>query len=106
MKKKNIARYFTVLRGVRLPWLLIILSFASSILMMSTQLQVATLTAGIIDTSQTAIDGMALVGYIAMVVVTAVFMILENYFTRKMEETINLRLRTKLWDKIMHLPSR
>ena len=106
MKKKNIARYFAVLRGVRLPWLLIILSFASSILMMNTQLQVATLTAGIIDTSQSAIDGKALVGYIAMVAVTAVFTILENYCTRKMEETINLRVRTKLWDKIMHLPSR
>ena len=106
MKKKNIARYFTILRGVKLPWIVIILCFASSIVMMSSQIQVATLTASIIDTSQNAIDGKVLTSYIAMVLVTAAFTICENYFTRRMEETINLRVRTKLWDKIMHLPTR
>ena len=105
MKKKNIARYFTIFRGVKLPWILILLSFASSVAMMSSELQVATLTAGIIDTSQRAIDGKVLVGYIAMVVIAAVFSIVEHYCTRRMEETINLRVRTKLWDKIMHLPA-
>ena len=106
MKKKNIARYFTVLKGVKLPWFLIILAFASSIAMMNSQLQVATLTADIIDTSQSAIDGKALTTYIVMVIVVAVFTMCENYFTRRMEETINLRVRTKLWDKIMRLPTR
>lgn len=106
MKKKNIARYFTILRGVKLPWIVIILCFASSIVMMSAQIQVATLTASIIDTSQNAINGKVLTSYIAMVLVTAAFTICENYFTRRMEETINLRVRTKLWDKIMHLPTR
>lgn len=106
MKKKNIARYFTVLKGVKLPWILIILAFASSIAMMNSQLQVATLTADIIDTSQSAIDGRALATYIVMVIVVAAFTICENYFTRRMEETINLRVRTKLWDKIMRLPTR
>ena len=106
MKKKNIARYFSVLQGVKLPWFLILMSFAASIFSMSSQIQVATLTASIIDTSQTAIDGQALAGYIAMVVVTAALTIFETYFTRKMEETINLRVRTKLWGKIMHLPTR
>lgn len=106
MKKKNIARYFAVLKGVKLPWILIILAFASSIAMMSTELQVATLTADIIDTSQNAIDARVLVNYITMVIVAAAFTICESYFTRRMEETINLRVRTKLWDKIMRLPTR
>lgn len=103
---KSAKRYFGILKGVRLPWLLIAFSFVFSALMMNAELQVATMTASIIDTSQSAINASLLVSYIGMAALSAALSIASNYFTRKMEEVINLRVRTKLWLKIMHLPSR
>ena len=103
-KKKT--NYFAVLKGVKLPWVIILLSFAFSIVMMRAELQVATLTSDIIDTSQNAINGDKLINYVSIVIVTAICSILSEYFTRRMEETISLRVRTKIWVKIMHLPTR
>lgn len=104
--KKQKTNYFAILRGVKLPWLTILLSFAFSIIMMNAELQVANMTADIIDTSQSAINANKLFSYISVAVVSAVCTIFSNYFTRKMEELISLRVRMKLWDKIMHLPTR
>lgn len=99
-------KYFNVFKGVKLPWLLILLCTITSIAMMSSELAVATLTADIIDTSQKAINAKPLMSYIIMAIVVAVLTILNNYFTRRMEETITLRVRTKLWSKIMRLPTK
>ena len=104
--KKQKLNYFAVLKGVRLPWMIIILSFAFSIIMMKAELQVATMTADIIDVSQKAIDAAKLTSYISMAVVSAACSIFSEYFTRRMEETISLRVRMKLWAKIMHLPTK
>lgn len=101
---KNTKKYFSVLKGVKLPWVLIIGCLAFSIIMMRAELQVATMTSGIIDSSQYAINGKELISYVVMVVVSAVCTVLSTYFTRKMEEVISLRVRVKLWDKIMRLP--
>lgn len=104
--KKKRLNYFAVLKGVKLPWLIIICSFAFSVIMMNAELQVATMTADIIDVSQKAIDAAKLIRYIAMALVSAACTIFSEYFTRRMEETISLRVRMKLWDKIMHLPTK
>ncbi len=101
---KKLSEYFSVLKGVKLPWLLIILCFIFSASTMSAELQSATLTASVIDTSQKAIDGKALFSYMGVTAAAAVLSIVSYYFTRKMEETINLRVRCRLWEKIMHLP--
>ena len=106
MNKKTISRYFGIFRGVKLPWVLILCSFAFSILMMNAELQSATLTADIVDTSQSAIDAKVLMNYILMIALSAVCSMLSNYFERRMEETINMRVRVNLWQRIMHLPSR
>ena len=107
MKKlKHSLRYFSVFRGVKLPWVLIVLSCAFSVATMSAELQVATLTADIIDASQNAINAARLVNYIGMVALSAAATIVANYFERRMEETITLRIRGKLWRRIMRLPMR
>ncbi len=103
---KNMTRYFTILKGIRLPWWLIILSCAFGIGMINAEMLVATLTADIIDTSQNAINAKELITYISTVALSAALSICENYFTRKMEEVVTLRVRTKLWKKIMYLPTR
>lgn len=105
-RKYNAARYFTMFRGIKLPWFLILFSFASSAAMMSAELQTATLTADIIDTSQSAIDSKVLITYISVAAISAVLNIVSNYFTRKMEEVITLRFRVKLFSKILRLPTR
>ena len=106
IKNKQKTNYFAILKGVKLPWITILLSFAFSIIMMRAELQVATLTADIIDTSQNAINANRLVSYVSVAVLSAVCTILSNYFTRRMEEQISMRVRCKLWGKIMHLPTR
>ena len=105
MKKKTISRYFNIFRGIRLPWLLILGCFVFSALTMKAELQSATLTADIVDASQSAIDGKVLLTYILTIALSALCNIFNNYFTYKMEETINMRVRVKLWTKIMHLPT-
>lgn len=105
LQKKKRIKTFSVFKGVRLPWLLIAATLVSSIIMMSAEIQIATLTTDIIDTSQKAINSKVLVNYIGMATVTAVFTILDNYFNRKTEEVISLRVRNKLWDRIMGLPT-
>ena len=102
---KKLSKQFSVLKGVQMPWVLILLSFLFSASTMSAELQSATLTASVIDTSQKAINASVLFNYIAITAAAAVLSIASNYFTRRMEETINLRVRCKLWEKIMHLPS-
>lgn len=106
MKNKSVKKYFSVLKGVKLPWILIICSILLSVAMMWVELNVASMTAGIIDSSQKAINADELLKYIGMVALTAVFTISSTYFTRKMEETISLRVRVKLWKKIMRLPTK
>ncbi len=103
---KKLSKSFSALRGVKLPWLLIVLSILFSGAMMSAELQAATLTAGIIDASQNAIDSKLLVNFIVMTALAALFRICEYYFTRRMEETISQRVRCKLWNKIMQLPTK
>lgn len=97
-------KYAGIFKGVKLPWLLIILCLTAFVLQMNAELQVATLTSSIIDASQNAINSSELIRYIGMVALVGLVTILSSYFTRKMEEVITLRIRVKLWNKIMQLP--
>ncbi len=102
----SIGSYFRILLSVRLPWVLIVLSIAFSIAMGRLELEVATLTGSIIDGSQNAINAAELIRFIAATAFVAVLTIGNSYFSRKMEETITMRVRVRLWRKIMHLPTR
>lgn len=102
---KSITQYFTVFKGVKMPWFLIVLALGFSIAMMSSEIDVATMTADIIDTTQNAINSKALISYVSAAAFVAIFSILSHYFVRKMEELVTLRVRTKLWAKIISLPT-
>ncbi len=103
---KSMNKYFAVFKGVKLPWLLIAAACLFSVLMTSSELQVATLTADIIDGSQNAINGAKLIRYITAALIVAACTIASTYFERRMEETVTMRVRVKLWHKIMCLPLR
>lgn len=101
----RISSYFRILKGIRLPWLLIVISMALSVAEGLGGLEIAQMTGSIIDGTQNAINAKELVSYVSLTAMTAALAIFTNYFTRKMEETITLRVRVKLWRKIMHLPT-
>lgn len=101
----RIGSYFRILKGVRLPWVLIVISIGLSIAEGMASLTVAQMTGEIIDGTQNAINGAKLASYIGITAYTAVLTILTSYFTRKMENVLTLRVRVKLWRKIMHLPT-
>lgn len=102
---QRMGSYFRILKGVRLPWVLIIISMGLSIAEGTASLTVAQMTGEIIDGTQNAIDGAKLLHYIGITAFTAVLSILSTFFTQKMENVVTLRVRVKLWRKIMHLPA-
>lgn len=97
--------YFRILKGVKLPWVLIVISMGICILEGTLEIEVATLTGTIIDGTQNAINGSELLHYIGNTAVAAFMAVASYYFTQKMEQVITLRVRVKLWRKIMHLPA-
>lgn len=97
--------YFRILKGVKLPWVLIVISMAICILEGTLEIEVATLTGSIIDGTQNAINGSELLRYIGNTAAAAFMAVVSYYFTQKMEQVITLRVRVKLWRKIMHLPA-
>lgn len=102
---RRIGSYFRVMGEIRLPWILILISMAFSLAEGTTSLTVAEMTGEIIDGTQNAIDGAKLISYITVTALTAVLSIASSYFTSKMEETVTLRVRVRMWRKIMHLPT-
>lgn len=104
MKKKRSLSYLRLIFSVKLPWVLILLSALFSIAYGSSELEIATMTGSIIDGTKNAIVASELLGYIRASAVYAVFCVLSTYFTGKTQEVITLRVRVKLWNKIMGLP--
>ncbi len=101
----RIGSYFRVLKGVKLPWVLIVISMGISVAEGLMNLDVAQMTGEIIDGTQNAINGAKLMDYIGLTAATAALTIASSYFSRKMELTVTLRVRMKLWRKIMNLPT-
>lgn len=101
---RNFKNYISVFKGVKMPWFFMTCALCSAIVMMDSEITIATLTADIIDSSQKAIDSTVLIQYISAAFVAAAATIAEIYFERKTEELVSLRIRTKLWDKIIRLP--
>lgn len=103
---KNLKRYAGIFRGVRIPWVVLSLVLGLEIINSYVFMEQATLTADIIDASQMAIDLDKLLRFVAVLVLNAVLSISSNYISGWTSEKINSGVRTKLWNKLMHLPAR
>lgn len=103
---KNFKRYVGIFRGVRIPWVMLILLLGLEIIDSYVFLEQATLTADIIDASQMAIDLDQLIRFVAVLVISALLSIASSYIGGWVDEKINSGVRTKLWNKLMHLPAR
>lgn len=104
--KKRLGKYFSIYRGIKLPWLLLTGWFIVSVLATQAEVRSVAFTANIIDASQNAIKTDDFVNYIVYLGATGVLTIVSIWLTAKTQETIDLRVRIRLWNKIMHLPCR
>ena len=103
---RHLKRYINIYKDVKIPWLMYLAMLALGIGESYLVLEQTTLTADIIDASQNAINGGMLIKYIVFMVLGATISISNSYGTGWMMQKINLGVRTKLWNKLMRLPTR
>lgn len=103
---KRIKRYQNIFRGVRIPWVMLAVLLILNIFESHVFLEQTTLTADIIDTSQKAINANQLVRFIVVLLVNSALSISINYINGWTDQKLSYGVRNKLWNKLMHLPTR
>lgn len=103
---KRIKRYQNIFRGVRIPWVMLAVLLILNIIKSHVFLEQTTLTADIIDTSQKAINANQLVRFIVVLLVNSALSISINYINGWTDQKLSYGVRNKLWNKLMHLPTR
>ena len=103
---KRIKRYQNIFREVRIPWVMLAVLLILNIIESHVFLEQTTLTADIIDTSQKAINANQLVRFIVVLLVNSALSISINYINGWTDQKLSYGVRNKLWNKLMHLPTR
>ena len=103
---KRIKRYQNIFRGVQIPWVMLAVLLILNIIESHVFLEQTTLTADIIDTSQKAINANQLVRFIVVLLVNSALSISINYINGWTDQKLSYGVRNKLWNKLMHLPTR
>ena len=103
---KRIKRYQNIFRGVRIPWVMLAVLLILNIIESHVFLEQTTLTADIIDASQKAINANQLVRFIVVLLVNSALSISINYINGWTDQKVCYGVRNKLWNKLMHLPTR
>ena len=103
---KRIKRYQNIFREVRIPWVMLAVMLILNIVESHVFLEQTTLTADIIDTSQKAINANQLVRFIVVLLVNSALSISINYINGWTDQKLSHGVRNKLWNKLMHLPTR
>ncbi len=103
---KAFKRYTKVFKGIRLPWGLLFLVVAVSVVRSHLEVETLTLTASIIDGSQGSVRTDELVRYIEFLLLSCIVSVAFNYISGLAYQKINLSVRMKLWNKMMRLPTR
>lgn len=103
MKKRPFDTFRTVLSGVKIPWILVLISTAASFLSANAMVSTAVITAQVVDSSGN-VQTADLVRYIAVLLTGSVLAVGGTFCNNVMSEKINLGVRAKLWKKMLHLP--
>ena len=103
MKKRPFDTFRTVLGGVKMPYLLILLSIVCSFLTANAMVGTAVITAQVVD-SQGNINTADLFEYIFLLLASSVLAVGGTFCNNVMSEKINLGVRAKLWKKLLRLP--
>lgn len=102
---KVIKNYSKIFKGMQLPWLLLFLVVGISIIKSHVEVESLTLTAAIIDGTQKSIDTKQLVRYVEFQLIVAVIVVSSTYISGLVLQKINLLVRLRVWNKIMHIPT-
>lgn len=102
-KRKSFTTFKIVLSGVRIPWFLVVISIITSFVMSNAMIKSAVITAQVIDSSGN-IKTDQLTQYIVYTLGAGLLAVVGNYVNSLMTEKINLRVRKKLWKKMLKLP--
>ncbi len=105
MKKRPFDTFRTVLSGVKVPWILVLISIVSNFLMANMMISSAVLTAKVVDSNGNLLTE-DLIRYIVLLLGTGLLASLGTYCNSVMSEKINIEVRTKLWKKMLRLPMR
>ena len=103
---RGLKEYTRIFRGIKLPWLLLALVVALSVVKTNVEVESITLTASIIDGTQNSVKVDELVRYVIFLVITGMLTIATTYVSGLTYQKINLGVRRKLWKKMMNLPTR
>jgi len=104
MKKMNsFSTVKTVLGGIRIPWILVIISIISSFVMSNAMIKSSVITARVIDSSGN-IRTDDLIQYILYTLGAGVLGVIGTYVNALLTEKVNLGVRKKLWKKMLKLP--
>ena len=102
---KQIKGYTKIFKGIKMPWFLISLVLVISMIKSHVEVEAITITASIIDGTQNAIKTDELIRYIEFQVITGAITIAFTYLTGLLLQKVNLEVRLRVWNKMMHLPT-
>ena len=103
MERATLKDYIWALRGIRLPWLFLLLILAASIGTTFAGLHISFFTGDMVD-AQGNVPTEDLINYVLIYCALAVTSAGSYVFGAIASEKINLGLRLKLWRKIMYTP--
>ena len=103
MKKRPFDTFRTVLSGVRIPWILVLISTAASFLTANAMVSTAVITAQVVDSSGN-VQTEDLVRYIVLLLGSSLLAVGGTFCNNLMSEKINLGVRAKVWKKMLCLP--
>ena len=100
-EKSTLRDYFWALKGIQIPWIFLLLIFASSLGSTFAALNISFFTGDMVD-AQGNVPTMRLIKYVLSYGGMGLAAAAITVFSALASERINLGLRTKLWRKIMY----
>ncbi len=105
MKKRFFDTFRTVLSGVKIPWILALVSVVSSFLLANAMIGSAVITAKVVDSNGN-LRTEDLMQYIGLLLGSGLLASLGTFCNNVLSERINIGVRSKLWKKMLRLPMR
>lgn len=103
MKKKPFQTFRIVMEGVRIPWILMLISIVCSFVMANALVGSAVITAKVVDAKGN-LNTEDLIRYIVLLLGGGLLASLSTYCNNLLTQKINIGVRSKLWKKMLRLP--
>lgn len=103
MKKRPFDTFRTVLSGMKIPWILVLISIVTSFLLANTMIGSAVITANVVDSSGN-LHPEDLIEYIVLLLGSGILAVSSNFCNNVVSERVNLGVRAKVWKKMLRLP--